>query len=281
MGGSSRAMRLLVGVGLFVPLVWAAPVAAGPRIQRDIEFAKRGTKSLKADVYLPPEGEGPFPGVLMVHGGAWTVGTKTDMSMHARRLATKGYAVVSIEYRLAPQHKFPAQIEDCRTALLWIRENAARFQIDPSRIAGFGYSAGGHLVCLLGLLNGEDENERLQAVVAGGAPCEFRNLPERSSLLTYWLGGPPSELPEIYRDASPASFVSADDPPIYFYHGEHDRMVPSRSAMQLHQRLKAKGVRTDMHLVADAGHIKTFFDLQSVDLAAQFLDDVLKPSQPE
>jgi triacylglycerol lipase len=189
--------------------------------------------------------------------------------------------VVSIEYRLAPQHKFPAQIDDCRTALLWIRENAKRFRIDPTRIAGFGYSAGGHLVCLLGLLNSDDENERLQAVVAGGAPCEFRTLPETSGLLTYWLGGTRSELPEAYRDASPTTFASADDPPVFFYHGQRDRMVPNRSAKGLHQLLKDKGVRTDMYTVVDAGHIKTFFDQKSVDRAAQFLDDVLKPSQPE
>ncbi len=281
MGSLSRSVKVSICIGLFVPLVWSATAIAELRIQRDVEFTKRGPKTLKADVYLPSEGDGPFPGVMMVHGGAWMGGRKTDMSMHARRLASKGYAVVSIEYRLAPQHKFPAQIEDCREALVWIRKNAQRFRIDPRRIAGFGYSAGGHLVCLLGLLNSDDESQRLQAVVAGGAPCEFRTIPATSGLLIYWLGGRRSELPNVYRDASPATFASADDPPVFFYHGERDRMVPDRSAKVLHGLLKDKGVRTDMHTVVDAGHIKTFFDQQPVDRAADFLDEVLKPSQPE
>ena len=272
-------LRLLLPFIVPCLLSLSAPDSkAGSRIERNIEYARRGERILKADAYLP-DGEGPFPGVLMVHGGAWIVGNKRDMSMHARRLVRRGYAVISIEYRLAPKHKFPAQIEDCREALAWMRKNAERFQIDPDRIAGFGYSAGGHLVCLLGLDVANDD-ERLQAVVAGGAPCDFRAVPESSDMLSYWLGGPRRKLPDIYRDASPSAFATGDAPPVFFYHGERDRMVPNRTAQELYQELKDKGVRADMHTV-DGGHIKTFFDEQSVDRAAKFLDDVLKPSRQE
>ena len=138
--------------------------------------------------------------------------------------------------------QFPAQIYDCQAAVRWLRANAAKYKIDPDRIGGYGYSAGGHLVALLGALDDDDFREpglpadapsaRLQVVVAGGAPCDFRALPADSKRLAYWLGGTPAEKPDAYRDASPANYVTADDPPMFFFHGgaRRDRADPQPAA---------------------------------------------------
>ncbi|HEX6963228.1 MAG TPA: alpha/beta hydrolase, partial [Lacipirellula sp.] len=98
-------------------------------------YVERDSGPLKADIYVP-EGEGPFPGVLVVHGGAWRMGTRGQLAGVAQQLAEHGFTAVAISYRLAPQFKFPAQIEDCRDAVRWMRTNAHRLKIDPERIGG-------------------------------------------------------------------------------------------------------------------------------------------------
>ena len=158
-------------------------------VLRSITYSQPGDKPLTADIYLP-QGDGPFPGVLVVHGGAWTVGSKGRMKRISTLLAERGYVAVAIDYRLAPKHKFPAQLDDCRAAIGWMRDHAAEYHIDPLRIAGFGYSAGAHLVTLLGLsaaaayhddtATAEDRAAArrclLRAVVAGGTPCNFQEV---------------------------------------------------------------------------------------------------------
>ncbi len=251
-------------------------------IRRDIVYAQRPDGDLKADVYVP-DGPGPNPAVLVVHGGAWMTGSRRQLGGIARMLATAGYTAVAISYRLAPQHHFPAQIEDCKSAVLWMRSQAAEYKIDPNRIGGFGYSAGGHLVTLLGTTDataglegpdavGNGASTRLQAVVAGGAPCDFRSLPADNPGLAFWLGGTRNEKPELYRLASPASFVSKDDPPVFFYHGEEDRLVPRQSPSQMVDRLQGVGVAAELYVVAGAGHRRAVRDEQATERALKFLD---------
>lgn len=242
---------------------------------RDLVYSPREDGPLRADIYRPA-GEGPFPGVLCVHGGAWVVGDKNQVAGIARRLAEAGYAVVAINYRLAPKHKFPAQIEDCRTALDWVRKNAQQYKIDPSRLAAWGYSAGGHLVALLGA-----DGEGLNAVVAGGAPCDFRHTPVDSRRLSFWLGGTRRELPEVYRSASPASFVSPDDPPMFFYHGKRDTMVKIAEPTGMVAELKEAGVAATLYVVPEAGHIQAFLNRAAVTEGIRFLDRYLQgPPRP-
>ncbi len=115
----------------------------------DQVYAERDSGPLKADLYVP-QGEGPFPAMIIIHGGAWATGTKEQLAGVAKALARLGYTSAAISYRLAPQHQFPAQIYDCQAAVRWLRANAAKYKIDPDRIGGYGYSAGGELVALLG-----------------------------------------------------------------------------------------------------------------------------------
>jgi acetyl esterase/lipase len=269
---------LFVGQLAFLAFLPHVVLAADEfQLERNLEYARLGDISLKCDVRVPT-GPGPFPAVLCVHGGAWMTGTKEHMNHVADHLAQKGYTTVSINYRLAPKHTFPAQIEDCRAALEWMRSHAGKWRLDATRIAGFGYSAGGHLVSLLATeveANATDD-KRLQCVVAGGAPCDFRLMPPNWETLAYWLGGTRKEKPEAYELASPLKFVSADDPPAFFFHGEQDLLVPRLSAEAMVFSLKNAGVSASMHLVPKAGHLRAFFDADAIGKSIEFLDSHLK-----
>ncbi|HMO15393.1 MAG TPA: alpha/beta hydrolase [Pirellulaceae bacterium] len=247
-------------------------------------------KELECDVYVPL-GEETFPAVLLVHGGAWRSGSKFQVSYHARVLARAGYVVVAINYRHAPEHKFPAQIEDCKAAVAWMRKNAAEYKIDPDRIGAWGYSAGGHLVSLLGTTGSDRAFERdlpdelkafsthVSAVVAGGAPCDFSWLEEESELLSYWLGDSARRNPRVYRLATPATHVNADCPPFYLFHGSGDAMVPIESSRKLYDHLIAKGIAATYAEYPKMGHLETFVNMQALRASIQFLDEHLKPTE--
>jgi acetyl esterase/lipase len=263
---------------------WAAEPAVD--VERGRVYVERPSGKLAADVYMP-HGSGPYPGMLVVHGGAWTVGSRAQLAAVAQAFAERGYTSVAISYRLAPQYKFPAQIYDCEAAVRWMRGHAHELKIDPDRIGGFGYSAGGHLVALLGTLRDGDLREagvsakapsaRLEVVLAGGAPCDFRVMPADSEQLAYWLGGSRAEKPDAYRIASPAAYIRRGDPPMFFFHGEQDLLVPIASPKRMVRLLQGAGVPAEMYMVKDAGHIQTIFDRPAVERAIAFADRYLKP----
>lgn len=256
-------------------------------VLRSRTYVTRDSGPLEADVYMP-HAPGTYPGMLVVHGGAWRIGTRAQLAGIATRFAEHGYTAVAISYRLAPASKFPAQIHDCQAAVRWMRSHAAEFKIDPQHIGGFGYSAGGHLVALLGTLAdnqlcekaivADAPSTRLQCVLAGGAPCDFRNLPANNQTLSYWLGGTRTEHSANYRDASPANFVTSDDPPMYFFNGEDDFLVPIASPRRMVTVLQAAGVVAEMYTVKHSGHIQTLFDRGALDHALSFADQYLKPA---
>ncbi|MCA9218520.1 MAG: alpha/beta hydrolase [Planctomycetales bacterium] len=254
-------------------------------IDRNVIYCTHDGASLKADIYQPAASQTSAPGVLMIHGGAWMSGSKFNMAVHAMKLARKGYVVMTINYRLAPKHKFPAQLDDCEAALGWLAANADRYSVDTDRLAAYGYSAGGHLACLLGMRAATNPirlpeerapDVRLHAIVAGGSPCEFRSFPKESRSLAYWLGGSRDQVPDQYNDASPTAFVSANAPPTFFFHGENDRLVPLKSPAELQKLLAEKQVVTEMLVVKDGGHMEAFFDGDAMDAAGRFLDEHLK-----
>ena len=246
-------------------------------------YAERDSGELKADLYIP-EGDGPFPGVLVVHGGAWYTGTRAQLSGFAQMLASRGMTAVAISYRLAPTHRFPAQIEDCKEAVRWMRSHAERLKIDPNRIGGFGYSAGAQLVALLGTTDEADGLEgpvnlanspstRLQAVAGGGAPCDFRSFPMDLDMLAFWLGGTRRQQAEQYRLASPVEFVSSDDPPMFSFHGEKDNLVPIESPVSMCESLRRVGVSAGFHVVPGVGHVFAMLDRTALEKCAAFLGE--------
>jgi acetyl esterase/lipase len=248
-----------------------------------ISYREINGETLNCDVYVP-EGDGPYPAVLAIHGGAWRHGSKITMTRHAWKLARAGYVVVAVNYRHAPKHPFPAQVHDCKQAVRWMRANAEKYKIDAERIAAFGYSAGGHLAAMLGTTDGEDGLEpssddelsqyssRVQAVIAGGAPCDFEWIDGDASTLVYWLGCKRADRPEVYAQASPTTYVTKDDPPFYFFHGESDLLVPKNSSCRLHQRLINCGVPSKHDIAINLGHVATFSDLSWMTKAIEFLD---------
>lgn len=257
-------------------------------LTRSVEYERypatesKPAKKMLADLYLP-KGEGTFPTILMVHGGAWFSGNKTHVTLHARDVASAGYAVVAINYRLAPTYKFPAQVDDCRTALRWIKKNASKYGFDTERVAAYGYSAGAHLACLLGMTQAESETNagvpRVRAVVAGGTPCEFSWIPAQSERLAFWLGGSPTQVPDRYKAASPTSFVDTKDPPTFLFHGMGDNVVPLSSAEKMDELLRKQGVKSTLHAIKDASHLGAFIDADARRLAIEFLDKELKTAK--
>lgn len=276
----------------FLALLCAAAaqaVAEEPQPQhlRNVVYARLGDVDLDADVFLPA-GDGPHPGVLLVHGGAWSRGHKSEMKFVGKLLAEQGYTAVSITYRLAPKHPFPAQLEDCQAAVRWMRINADRYKIDPDRVGGYGYSAGGNLVALLATMQdcpaplAEDAPERpapstrLKAVVCGGTPFDFRGMDGDDRLLAYWLGGTRREKPGWYRLASPASFVSRDDPPFLLYYGQNDQFVDPASSREMFSTLQRTGVSAEIFMLEEQGHMQAMYDRQAPLNCLKFLDQHLK-----
>jgi acetyl esterase/lipase len=138
-------------------------------------------EALSGDLYQP-QGAGPFPAVLLIHGGGWTGRTRADMDGTAQKLARRGYVVLNVSYRFAPRWRFPAQLQDVQQAVLFMRAHAVEYRLQPERIAAWGYSSGAHLAALLGVTGPGDhlymEGARVQAVVAGGTPVDLSYYPE-------------------------------------------------------------------------------------------------------
>ncbi len=254
-------------------------------LREEIVYAKVKERELLLDAYLP-HGKEIRPAILVVHGGAWKMGNRKQLRAYATALAKRGFACFAIDYRLAPDHKFPAQIEDCRSAVKWIRQHASEYKVDPTRLGAIGYSAGGHLVSLLGT-TGEAANDangnidmRLQAIVAGGAPTDFRWFPDNGRWAEYWMGGDLKTVPEKFRNASSAAFVDKNDPPTFFFNGDKDKLVPLVWSKTCFELLKQHGVKTEMHVVEGAGHMQAAADKEVLQKAAEFLEAELLDRKP-
>lgn len=244
------------------------------RAEKDVVYGQVEGRQLRADIYRPDDDQ-LRPGVLVIHGGAWSSGDKWNTSDHARELAQAGYVAVNINYRLAPACKYPAQIDDCRRALAWMTSVAEQYRIDTQRLAVYGYSAGGHLAALLATDRSPDLPP-IQAAVVGGAPCDLSFIPEESPALAHVLGGTRAEMPQAYRAASPLSYASSDDCPMFFFHGESDWIVPPAASRVLCQRLHELGVETCYYSVENQGHIVTFIHPAARRAAIDFLNQHLQ-----
>lgn len=274
------AATALLVLGTVAPSIQAQSSTKPFRVEKDLVYTKAGDVELKLDAYLPEDDEETRPAILVVHGGAWRSGSKSQLAFYAAALARRGYSAFAINYRLAPEFQFPAQIEDCRAAVRWIKGNAEKYSVDIKRVGAIGYSAGGHLVTLLACTSHDERHKEtaVQAVVAGGAPCDFRQTPELARGLSFWLGGSRKDVPKIYRTASPAAFVSESAPPMFFFHGEEDRLVKPDSPRAMVTALKAEKVEASLHIVPEGGHIGAAIDGEALSKAWKFFDQQLKKS---
>ncbi len=246
-----------------------------------VVYSRGENYELKCDIYVP-NGEGPFPAILAIHGGAWRSGTKLHMLRHAFKFCEYGFVVVCINYRHAPEFPFPAQVRDGFEALQFMRDQAETYQIDLENVFGFGYSAGGHLISLMATTTEKDwfaEQElssktqtcpTLKAVVAGGAPCDFDWVHEKSTSLKYWLSVTKAEDAEIYKRAAPICHVSAASPPFFLFYGKDDRIVPTGCSTRMAAALENHSVSCEVTELPGCGHIEAFSQLKIVDQANEF-----------
>jgi putative heme-binding domain-containing protein len=269
----------------------------GTKAHRDLEYVKGGHERNKLDLYLPAKADGPLPVIVWIHGGAWLGGNKDNPP--ALPFVARGYAVASINYRLSQHAKFPAQIEDCKAAIRWLRANAQTYHLDPNRIGVWGASAGGHLVALLGTTGGVKELEgqggnaeqssRVQAVVDWFGPTDLVKIGGQAgpdSQLDHnaadspeakLLGGPVPENKDKAAKASPVTYVRKDAAPFLIMHGDKDRIVPYAQSEELAAALKKAGAQVTLKKIEGAGHGgEEFASPENRRLIVEFFDKYLK-----
>lgn len=263
----------VAAVGLIGDRVQAADII----LEKGITYGKGGDTDLKLDL-ARPEGEGPFPAIVFIHGGGWYGGNRAGYLGQIQEAAKRGYVAATISYRLmkfdikkkettTATPIFPAQIHDAKTAIRWLRANANKYHVDPNRIGVTGGSAGGHLSLLVGLTDKDDKLEgeggspqqssRVQAVVNVFGPTEMASGHDTSSvawIFRLFMGGTPEQTPETYKAASPVTYVTKDDPPVLTLQGDKDTLVPVAQAELLDKKMKAAGVAHTLIVLKGQGH---------------------------
>jgi acetyl esterase/lipase len=303
-----KTFLLLIGVGaslLTSPGIGFAQAAAPPGlvavpegavVHRDLEYVPGGHERQKLDLYLPAQGTS-LPVIINIHGGAFRAGSKEQGV--PMEYVGMGYAVASINYRLSQHAQFPAQIEDCKAAVRWLRAHAREYRLDPLRFATWGASAGGHLAAMVGTTGDRrefdvgahlDQSSAAQAVVDYFGPTDFlqmdaHRLPNgmvhdaADSPESLLIGGAIQDHPAQVAKANPITFVNPGDPPFLICHGDQDPLVPHHQSELLEAALKAAGVPVTFYTVRGGGHGR-FDDLKVAELTREFLAAHLRPHKP-
>ena len=232
---------------------------------RDVEYVPQGHARQKLDVFVPRSAS-PVPLVIWIHGGAWQGGSKERPK--GVPFLSRGYALASVNYRLSQNATFPAQLEDCKAAVRWLRANARRLNIDPNRIGVWGHSAGGHLAALLGTTGNTkafdvgpnlSQPSRVQAVCDWSGPTDLglyvRSGPDDA--LGRLIGGAIQDNRAKVARADPATYVSRGVPPFLITHGDRDGLVPLKHSELLAAALRRVGGDVTLRVVRGAGHDPT------------------------
>jgi acetyl esterase/lipase len=228
----------------------------------DVVYASRDGRDLYADLYLPHEEDaaGPLPVIVWLHAGGWIAGDRRRAPDLSRHFAERGFAMVSIDYRLSREAIFPAALEDVVSAVGWVREASKTWNLDGERIGLWGASAGGHLAALAALSVPETG---VKAVAAIYPPIDFLAMPR--SVKNYesrFLGAPVATVPELVRKANPAVFAHAGAPPFLLVHGTADAEVPAAQSEILYDALRAGNNQVMLSLIdgLEHGFLETAFD---------------------
>jgi len=286
-------LALLAASGSFASLLIAAETDM--QIQRDICYAEVADQRLLLDLYLPLTKQAvkqELPLIVWVHGGAWRAGSKADMPLG--KLVTDGYAIASIDYRLSPVAKFPAQVHDLKAAIRYLRAEQQSLKIEASQIAIAGSSAGGHLAALVGVTNGHrelegsvgnhaDQSSDVQAIVSFFGMSNFTTILAQSTphglkvrvpALELLLGGQPTEQPELARLASPVYHVDVHDPPLLLFHGDQDPQAPINQSHELHAAYKKAGLSVRFDVLPNAAHGgSVFYTDEQLQVVRDFLNE--------
>lgn len=298
-------MRLCVWGIILLSLASVGPMATIAndqfeiKISRDIEFARVDEFSLKLDLYQPVGAASP-PLIVWVHGGAWRAGSKDNMPLD--ELVKRGFAIASIDYRLSPVAKFPAQVHDCKAAIRFLRAKAKQYGYDASKTGIVGSSAGGHLVAEIGVTNGHsklegtvgkylDQSSSVQAIVDYYGPTNFLTILKQSTphglsvrvpALQLLLGSQPEENAALAKLASPVYHVDKNDPPLLMIHGDYDPQVPINQSHELHGRYKELGLTARLEIIHGGAHGgPQFYNQARIDLVDQFLKTHLREANTD
>jgi acetyl esterase/lipase len=263
------------------------------------------SRAQELDIYLPAEGAGPFPVVLDIHGGAFTIGDKRDIHVDTFLHGLKrGYAVVSVNYRMSGEAVFPAGLQDIKAAIRWVRANSDAYCLDGDRIAACGGSAGGYYAAMVCLTGNVTELEDLslgnpkvpchvRAAVDWYGPTDFLKMDEQlaesglgptdhseaDSPESRVLGAKITEIPEKVRLANPMTYIHSNMPPILIQHGRLDPLVPVQQSICFVQELEKRVDRSrfEFDIVEEAAHGDPLFETEkNMDRVFQFLDSHLK-----
>jgi acetyl esterase/lipase len=275
-----------------------AELASGVTVHHGVEFSVvEGFRPLLLDLYLPAAGAASGATIVYLHGGGWAVGTRRRFGRSFLSwsptpldlLAQAGFAVATVDYRLSGEARFPAQLHDVKAAIRWLRGNASRLGIDPSRVITWGESAGGHLAVLAGLtgvraeLEGDvgdfvGESSAVGGVVDWYGPMNLLSLSSQhradsdkrpddaGSWESSMVGAPLQTDPARTLAASPITYVHADAPPIQIHHGTLDSQVPHAQSVEFADALRAVGGTVELVTVEGSDHFWT----GAPDLAAIF-----------
>lgn len=273
----------------------------------DIAYADR-SPTQRLDIYWPADGDGPFPVIVAIHGGAFMGGDKRDAQLEPMLAGLeRGYAVVSINYRMSGEAIFPALVHDVKAAIRWVRANAVQFLFDPARIAVWGGSAGGYLALMAGVsagvaaledltLGNADQACHVQAVVDWFGPTNFLRMdaqlaesglapaPEfahsgANSPESLLLGRQITEIPDLVAAANPESYLHAGAPPFFIQHGDLDEVVPYQQSVHFAARAQVILGRgcVYLELLPGAGHADPAFATpENVQKVLAFLDQALR-----
>jgi acetyl esterase/lipase len=275
-------------------------------LRRDVPYVPNGGVDQQFDLFLPTGASGPSPLVVFVHGGRWTEGDKSDLSIEPdsglpqlkENLLSHGYAVASINHRPSESAVFPAQVQDVKAAIAHLRANAADLKVDPGRFAVMGESSGGHLALLAGTTNGTTwgttGDSSVQATVSYYGISDLRTRPAQRRLpgcsedggdggLTSegtLLGAEPND-PAVARlaaDASPITHVDADDPPVLLLHGTQDCNVRTVQSQTMNHALLSAGVDSRIRLIEAPHADARFYETPALqEQLISFLDGALPP----
>ena len=285
----------------FIPL---ADVSHIRRKWLDVVYADL-SPSQKLDIYLPDEGEGPFPVILYLHGGAFSIGDKRDIYvLNILKSIKRGYALVSVNYRLSGEAIFPAGIQDVKAAIRWVRANCEKYQLDGNRIGVWGCSSGANyaaMICLTDCVTEFDDHSlgnpdyacNVQAAVEWFGPTDFLKMDEQAeengfgltnhgesdSPESRYLGAKISEIPLKVELANPMTYVHGHMPPLLIQHGRLDELVPVQQSMIFVDKLEkyVSPDRFEFDIIEGAGHADPLFETdENMDRVFSFLDKHLK-----